>query len=73
LQEGLTGKTIGKRVLGITVKRLDLTDTNVGSPLVRHLLDIVDCFALLGLIVASTNPQRQRVGDLVARTIVVED
>jgi uncharacterized RDD family membrane protein YckC len=73
LQEGISGKTIGKRVMGIRVKRKDLADAGVGNSVVRHLFDIVDCFFLVGMIVAASNPQRQRIGDLVAGTLVVKD
>ncbi len=69
--EGLTGQTIGKRVLGIKVLRNDYSKSGIGSSIVRHLFDIVDCFLLIGLIVAATNPNKQRVGDLVAKTYVV--
>jgi uncharacterized RDD family membrane protein YckC len=72
VQEGVGGKTIGMRIMGIRVKRKDLSDAGVGNSIVRHLFDIVDCFCLVGIIVAASNPQRQRVGDIVAGTLVVE-
>ena len=72
LQEGLTGKTIGKRVMGLKVVRKDYSDGGVGASIVRHLFDVVDMFFLAGIIVAATNPLRQRVGDLVAGTIVIK-
>ena len=71
LMEGVTGKTTGKRVMGIRIKRKDLTDANVGNSIVRHLFDIIDCFCLLGIIVAASTDRRQRIGDLVAGTVVV--
>ena len=71
LQEGLTGKTIGMLVMGIKVKRKDLTDATVGNSVVRHIFDVIDCFFFVGMIVAASNPKRQRIGDIVAGTLVV--
>ena len=71
ISEGLTGQTIGKRLFKIQVVRNDFTKVNLGSSIVRHLFDPVDCFLLVGLIIASSNPKKQRIGDLVAKTYVV--
>jgi uncharacterized RDD family membrane protein YckC len=71
VQEGLTGKTIGKRVAGIKVVREDFSECTAGNAIIRHLCDIVD-LPLVGLIVASTNAKNQRIGDLAARTIVID-
>ena len=73
LQEGATGKTIGKHLLKIKVMKEDNTSVDIGSSIVRHLFDLVDCIFLVGLIIASTNAKKQRIGDLVAKTIVVKD
>lgn len=73
LQEGLTGRTIGKRIARIKVVKEDFSDATVGTSIVRHLFDMVDMFVCLGIIVASSNQKTQRVGDLVARTVVVMD
>ncbi len=69
--EGLTGRTIGKWILKIKVVRQDQSPTNIGASLIRHLFDIIDLFLLIGLIVASSNANSQRIGDLVAKTYVV--
>jgi uncharacterized RDD family membrane protein YckC len=70
--EGRTGQTLGKRALGIRVLKQNDDPTNVGLSFVRHLFDGIDCFFLIGLIIASTNKERKRIGDLVAGTHVVE-
>lgn len=73
--EGYTGQTIGKMLLKIKVVRVDGTRLSVGPSIARHLFDFVDYLPFLGivgLLVASNNKLNQRVGDLVARTIVVE-
>jgi len=71
-REGTSGQTIGKRVLGIKVVRSNGDPVNVGISFIRHLFDIVDCFLLIGLIIASLNPQCKRIGDLIAGTYVAE-
>jgi uncharacterized RDD family membrane protein YckC len=71
LMEGSTGQTIGKKLFGIRVEKKDLSPVSVGASFIRHLLMPLDLF-LIGLIVASTNKDRQRIGDLAARTIVIK-
>lgn len=70
VNEGLTGQTIGKRIFKIEVVKVDYSKTTLATSIIRHLFDIVDCFFLIGLIVASSNTNKQRVGDLVAKTYV---
>ncbi len=70
--EGRTGQTLGKRALGIRVLKQNGEPANIGLSFVRHLFDGIDCFFLVGLIIASTNKERKRIGDLVAGTYVVE-
>jgi uncharacterized RDD family membrane protein YckC len=69
--EGLTSQTIGKRIMGIQVIKANYSKTTILSSLVRHLFDIIDLFFLIGLIVASSNRKKQRIGDLVGNTLVV--
>jgi len=73
--EGKTGQTIGKMLLRIKVSKTNGASITIGNSIVRHLFDIVDYLpfiGIVGLLVASNNELNQRVGDLVARTIVVE-
>lgn len=51
----------------------DYTDSSIGTSIARHLFDPIDMMCLIGLIVASTNSKKQRIGDLVAKTVVVRD
>ena len=71
VNEGLTGQTIGKRVTGIQVVKQDHSPTSIGTSLARHLLDVLDVILLVGIIIAASNSNKQRIGDLVAKTIVV--
>jgi uncharacterized RDD family membrane protein YckC len=71
---GLTGYSLGKAISGVRVARVDSTDPpGIVAGLLRWLLLNVDVlfFGLVGLIVSSRSPRRQRVGDIVARTWVV--
>jgi uncharacterized RDD family membrane protein YckC len=68
------GQTIGKALFGIKTVKEDGSKIKFRDSFLRHLLDLVDYFPFLGIcgmIVASNNDKKQRVGDLVAKTIVV--
>jgi uncharacterized RDD family membrane protein YckC len=68
------GQTIGKAIVGVRVKQLNGANAGFGRLLARHLFDFVDYmpfFGIVGVIVAANTDNKQRVGDLVAQTIVV--
>jgi uncharacterized RDD family membrane protein YckC len=74
--EGMTGQTLGKRLLGIRVVSADGSRASWGQALGRTLLRVVDSLPILyivGLItvLATGRGRRQRVGDLAAHTLVV--
>jgi len=71
-KEGRGGQTIGKRALRIRVIRMNGEPSNIGSSFLRHFFDFVDCFFLIGLIVASNNPLHKRIADNIAGTYVVD-
>jgi uncharacterized RDD family membrane protein YckC len=73
IQEGLTGKTIGKRIVKIKVMKEDFSENSATASIVRHLFDIIDMILFVGIIVAAAGQKRQRIGDLIAKTIVVID
>jgi uncharacterized RDD family membrane protein YckC len=69
-----TGYSLGKAIAGVRAARVDGTDPpGVVAGLVRWVLLNVDVlfFGLVGLIVSTRSPRRQRLGDIVARTWVV--
>lgn len=74
LLEGLwNGQTIGKKILGVRVRMTDGTPITFAAAIGRNLLrpaDILPGPYLLGLIAMFTNPKSQRIGDLVANTVV---
>lgn len=74
--EGRRGQTVGKMVVSIRVVREDTGGVpGTKAALVRTLLRLVDGFMayLVGYLVASSSEKRQRLGDKVARTLVVAD
>ena len=74
LSEALTGATLGKLAAGIRVAMPEGAAAGPGAALVRNLLRPVDAVGLylVGGIVALTNARRQRLGDLVAGTVVIK-
>jgi hypothetical protein len=74
VQEALFGATWGKLVAGVCVVDVDGRRPTLGAVLVRNILRLVDywpLFYVVGIIAALTSPARQRLGDRVARTLVV--
>jgi uncharacterized RDD family membrane protein YckC len=72
--EAITGRTLGKRLLGLRVAATDGGRAGAGQIAIRTAFRLVDGFAfyLIGLIVIlATGRRRQRLGDLMARTTVV--
>jgi uncharacterized RDD family membrane protein YckC len=74
LCEGLFGATLGKGIIGIAVRRQDGSPCTLSASLVRNLLRIVDGVGvyLVGFLVAIFSKSRQRLGDHVAKTLVLE-
>lgn len=75
LQEGYwNGKTVGKHALGLRVRMSDGTPIVFAAALGRNLLrlaDFVPGMYFAGLLAMFTTPKSQRIGDLVANTVVV--
>jgi uncharacterized RDD family membrane protein YckC len=77
VMQGLTGKTPGKAMLGITVVNAEGKPPGVLRAALRYILFIVDAFPyiipnLVGFITALTSSRNQRVGDMAASTFVVD-
>ncbi|MGV3617326.1 MAG: RDD family protein [Fimbriimonas sp.] len=77
LFEGLwNGQTPGKKAAGIRVRMVDGTPVAFGAALGRNLLRPADMLPgpyLLGIVAMFLNPRAQRIGDLVANTVVVHE
>lgn len=77
LFEALFGGTVGKLLVGIRVVKEDGSRLDLGSALVRSVLRVVDGFPyvipyLVGAVAVWNTPTRQRVGDRVAKTVVIQ-
>ena len=71
--ESGTGQTLGKRLLGLRVVGADGEEPGIERIALRTLLRLVDGIGLylVGLVVMLvTGERRQRLGDVVARTVV---
>jgi len=74
LMEAACGATLGKVLVGIRVVRTTQRGALAACAL-RNLLRIVDglAFYLVGTAVAACSEGRQRIGDICARTAVIEE
>jgi uncharacterized RDD family membrane protein YckC len=71
--EATQGATLGKMALGLKVTRTDGLAISWGEAIIRNLLRIIDGLFvyLVGAIFVWTSPLKQRLGDRVAKTVVV--
>lgn len=69
------GRTPGMRWCGLRVVTLDGARPRAGAHVLRCALTLVDGFAfgLVGLVIMANSKRQQRLGDLVAGTLVVRD
>lgn len=71
--ESFEGQTLGKKLMGLKVIKMDGSRYGFFESLKRRICDWLD-FALLGLpalIITHNTPYRQRLGDMWAKTCVV--
>lgn len=74
LMEGYLGQTVGKMLLGIKVVREDNGEVpGLGGAAIRTALRIIDgfFFYLVAFIAVLASGKNQRLGDMVAHTLVV--
>jgi uncharacterized RDD family membrane protein YckC len=73
--EARWGQTLGKRLRGVRVARLDGSPADTGPVAIRTLLRIIDVLPFLYLIgftvMVTAGKGRQRLGDMAAGTAVV--
>jgi uncharacterized RDD family membrane protein YckC len=72
--EGTRGQTVGKMAMKIKVVREDGGDIDMSAALTRNILRVIDgLFAyLVGAILIWRSPRKQRLGDSMARTVVIK-
>lgn len=71
LETATSGRTPGKRALGIRVIRTDGSAPGLTEALVRNIVRVID--TPLGVICMFINAQSRRLGDLAAGTLVVRE
>jgi len=70
LFSGIFGSTPGKLLFGLVVGRANGGRAGLGRTFVRELLLPLDLI-VIGFLLAAVLPKRQRIGDLIAGTVVV--
>jgi uncharacterized RDD family membrane protein YckC len=66
------GTTPGKKIFGLKVVSLKAGRLSLGQVVLRHLFRYIDCAMIVpGVISVLVTERRQRIGDLVASTLVV--
>ncbi len=74
--ESTSGQTLGKGMVGIkVVDETSQRPVDMGRALIRNILRIIDWLPFLyivGLVLVESQPQKKRLGDTVAKTIVVK-
>ena len=75
VMEATKGATVGKMAMGLKVVKKDGTAISWPESAIRNLLRIVDAlpaFYIIGIICIAVTPNKQRVGDMAANTLVVK-
>jgi uncharacterized RDD family membrane protein YckC len=73
--ETLRGQSPGKRLMGIKVVNTDYEKCDFMDAFTRNVvrfLDLVLLFYLVSMVMMNRNPKRQRLGDIVAQTVVLK-
>ena len=72
--EAVAGATLGKAIVGIRVRSKDGGRCSFAAALIRNLARIIDGIAvyLVGFLIAVFSKLRQRLGDHLAKTVVLE-
>jgi len=70
LFSGIFGTTLGKIFVGLVIARSHGGSAGLGRTFVRELLLPID-LVVIGFLLAAVLPKRQRLGDLLAGTVVV--
>ena len=71
--EGLFSQTLGKRLFDVVVVQPDGSKITMRQSLIRNIFRFIDGILnyALGLVVMLVNPDRKRIGDYAAGTLVV--
>lgn len=76
LETAWNGRTVGKKLMGLRVTRIDGTRASLGSYLIRWLFRFFEITVTGGVVAILTiliNGRGQRLGDMVANTCVISE
>lgn len=76
IMEWAFGWTIGKRIVGLKVTELDGSRLTLRGALIRNVVRLIDCSlygVILGIALVLKTRRRQRLGDLLGKTMVIQD
>lgn len=71
----LNGQSVGKKVMGIKVISLNGEQPSLGQYLLRWIFRIIDFSfsgSIVGLVMVAATEKKQRLGDLIAGTVLVK-
>lgn len=69
LFEGVAGTTLGKQLFGLRIERKGGGGAHLVRAFIRNLLLPLDLL-VVGFVLAAVTPQRRRIGDFIAGTVV---
>lgn len=70
----MNGQSLGKKAIGLKVVRIDGAQPSVGSYIIRWIFRLIDVdlfSGIIAIIVISANGKGQRIGDIIAKTTVI--
>jgi len=72
--EGTIGATVGKLACKIKVRKEDGSKCGIREAFIRNVLRIIDGLVvyLVGVILIITSGKKQRLGDMVAKTVIIK-
>lgn len=76
LLEYFSGSTIGKMIIGIDIKEMDMRRTEFITSFTRNAIRFLDMalgFYFISLLLIKFSPKKQRLGDLIAGSVVVKN
>lgn len=73
LTELFTGSSLGKKLTGLRVVNLEGSDPTILQVLVRAIMKLFELLSWPLAMMPMISPLRQRLGDMVARTVVVAE
>lgn len=73
LAELLFGKTVGKYALDIKALSENGEELSFGQAFIRFFFGFFDLFLLVGFFVMYRSGKKQRIGDIVAKTVVIQE